>query len=396
MTITKRGIGLLVAGLILLATGFRFGYPELTVLGCAGLLAVLLAHAYAALRPRLAVTRRAEPDRVMRGEDSRMTLTVRNANRVRAATLIAYDRCGPATVPVPVLQLRPGQDTVTEYPVPTARRGVVAVGPLRIVRRDPLSLVTMARSHGETARVWVYPKVHPLSAVPVGVVRSLDGRVDRVPHGTITFDTLRGYVVGDELRHVHWRTSARVGELMVREHLDTSLPRLVVLLDDRPVAHPGLGGGTSDSFESACEAAASIVMAAQREELPLTLQTVTGVTAGGDGRRITDTRPYLDLLAEAQLRDSASPGDGDELSQATARLRQRRLGDTLVYLTGPGRADDLGQVGSLRGAYPTIIVGALGALGATGSAPAPTEGMVVLSAADGADFAAEWDGVRAW
>jgi uncharacterized protein (DUF58 family) len=333
----------------------------------------------------------------MRGEDSRMTLTVRNANRLRAATLVAYDRCGQNTVPVPVLQLRAGHDTTTGYPVPTDRRGIVTIGPLHLVRRDPLGLVTVARSYGGTSRVWVYPKVHPMSAVPVGVVRSLDGRVDRVPHGTITFDTLREYVVGDELRHVHWRTTARVGELMVREHLDTSLPRLVILLDDRAGAHPGRTGGTADSvsgtadsFEAACEAAASIVTAAQREELPLALQTVTGATAGGDGRRITDGRPYLELLAEAQLH---ADGDGDHLGEATARLRHRRPGDTLIFLTGPGRAEDLGQIGSLRGAYPTIVVGTLSG---TATVPSTVEGMLVLSAADGADFAAEWDAVRTW
>jgi uncharacterized protein (DUF58 family) len=392
--ITGRGIGLLVAGPLLLGGGYTFGYPELTVLGCAAVLAVLLAVAHAALRPSLGVTRRADPDRVMRGEDSQMTLTVRNANRRLSATLIAYDRCGPATVPVPVLRLPPGQDTTTGYPVPTDRRGIVTVGPLRIVRRDALGLVTLARSQGGSSRVWVYPKVHPLTAVPVGIVRSLDGRVDRVPHGTITFDTLRAYVVGDELRHVHWRTTARVGELMVREHLDTSLPRLVVLLDDRAGAHPGAAGGTADSFEAACEAAASIVLAAQREELPLALLTVGGGTAGGDGRRVTGARPYLDLLAEATLRPApGGPGTGDDLDRAVSRLRHHRPGDTLVFLTGPGTAADLGQLGSLRGAYPTIVVGALAG---TETAPSTMEGMVVLSAADGADFASEWDGVGGW
>jgi uncharacterized protein (DUF58 family) len=390
MRITARGIGLLAAGPILLVAGFLFGYPELTVLGCAALVAVLLAVGYAAWRPTLGVRRRADPDRVMRGEDSRMTLTVRNTSRLRAATLIAYDRCGSTVVPVPVLRLRPGHDTHTEYPVPTNRRGIVTVGPLRVVRRDPLGLANVARSHGEPALVWVYPKVHLLSAVPVGVVRSLDGRVDRVPHGTITFDTLREYVVGDELRHVHWRTTARIGELMVREHLDTSLPRLVVLLDDRLAAHPGGTDGTADSFEAACEAAASIAVAAHREELPLALQTVSGEFAGGDGRRAAVTRPYLDLLAEARLRGA---GDGDGLEEAVSRLRHRRPGDTLIFLTGPGTATDLGLVGSLRGAYPTIVVGALGG---TESAPSTMEGLVVLSAADGADFASEWDGVRAW
>jgi uncharacterized protein (DUF58 family) len=385
MRVTARGVGLVVAGLVLLGTGFRLGYPELTVLGTAALCAVAFAVVYAAGRPRLGVTRHADPDRVMRGEACTVTLTVRNASRLRSATLIAYDRCGATTVPVPLVRLRPRHDTVTSYPVPTERRGVVRVGPLRVLRRDPLALVTTTRAHGETCQVWVYPRVHALAAVPVGVARSLDGRVDRVPHGTITFDTLREYVIGDELRHVHWRTTARVGELMVREHLDTSLPRLVILLDDRLEAYPH----GPDAFEAACEAAASIVVAAARADLPLALVLVgRDQPVGGDGRRHIDTRAYLDALAEAELhRDTAT------LAGATARLRQRRLGDTLVYLTGPSRPDDLGEIGALRGAYPSIVVGALGSTDAT---PSTMEGLLVLAAADGVDFAVAWDGVRSW
>ena len=381
MRLTARGTGLLVAGPVLLAAGFGFGYRELTVLGCAALLAVASGVAYAAWRPRLHVTRTAEPDRVTRGETSQVTLTVRNASRLRGATLVAYDRCGAATVAVPLLRLRPRRDTVASYPVPTDRRGVVDIGPLRVQRSDPLGVARVARAHGGTSRVWVYPTVHPLAAVPVGVVRSLDGRVDRVPHGSITFDTLREYVIGDELRHVHWRTTARVGELMVREHVDTALPRLVILLDDRSAVH------TPDSFETACEAAASIVIAAHREDLPLALLLTSGALVGGDGRRQTVTREYLDVLAEAVLHE------GPPLAEATARLRQRRIGDTLIHLTGPGGPADLGEIGALRGAYPSIVVGVLG-----GADPVPSAaaGLLVLTAADGSDFAAEWDGVRSW
>ena len=398
MKITARGVGLLLAAGALLGTGFGFGYPELTVIGTAALVALGFALGYAAWRPRLAVTRQADPDRVMRGDASRVTLVVRNVSRLRGATLIAYDRCGATTVPVPLLRLRAGKETTVDYPVPTSRRGVIRVGPLRIVRRDPLGLLTLTRPHGGDNQVWVYPKVHPLTAVPLGVVRSLDGRVDRVPQGSITFDTLREYVIGDELRHVHWRTTARIGELMVREHVDTSLPRLVVLLDDRRDAY-----ADAEDFEAACEAAASIVMAAAREELPIVLQLVNGELTGGasaGGSRHPEsigvpahaaTRPYLDLLAEAVLRKRTGPKDPLEL--ASARLRHRRLGDTLVFVTGIAGAADLGHVGSLRGAYPSIVVGALGG---TDPTPSTSEGLLVLAATDGPDFARAWDGVRAW
>ncbi|WP_328533847.1 DUF58 domain-containing protein [Micromonospora zamorensis] len=392
MGITARGVGLLVAAVVLLGVGFRFAYPELTLLGAAAGAAVGYAALVAAWRPRLTVTRLADPDRVARGEPASMTLTVRNSGRLRSANLLAEDRCGDRTVPVPVLRLRPGRDTEVRYDVPTHRRGVVPVGPLRVTRRDPLGLVALARPYGATVPVWVYPRVHPLTAVPTGAGRSLDGRVDGVPHGSITFDSLREYVVGDELRRVHWRTSARVGELMVRENVDTSLPRLVVLLDNRATAHPERGGGVVESFESACEAAASIVTAAHRADLPVVLlfaaaEPAAPVTPGGEVDGGGAAGP-LDRLAAAEL-----SSDDDAVRAATTRLRQDRLGDTLIFLTGPGGRGELGHVGALRGAYPSVVVGVFGAAEPT---PPGAAGLVVVDAADGAQFAAEWDGVRRW
>ncbi|WFE56875.1 DUF58 domain-containing protein [Micromonospora sp. WMMD712] len=391
MGITARGVGLLVAASVLLGAGFRFAYPELALLGVAAAGAVGYALLVALWRPRLEVTRRADPDRVSRGDPARMVLTVRNAGRLRAANLLAEDRCGDRTVPVPVLRLRPGRDTTVDYDVPTDRRGVVPVGPLRVTRRDPLGLVALARSYSSVVPVWVHPRIHPLTAVPTGAGRSLDGRVDGVPQGSITFDSLREYVVGDELRRVHWRTSARVGELMVRENVDTSLPRIVVLLDNRASAHPGRD---PESFEAACEAAASVVAAALRADLPVSLLLVApeglATPEGPAGEAAGAGIGPLDRLAAARL----DTGDATAALRAAAtRLRRDRLGDTLVFLTGPGGRGELGRLGALRGAYPSVVVGVFGAAEPT---PAGATGMVVVDAADGAAFAAEWDGVRRW
>jgi uncharacterized protein (DUF58 family) len=380
-------------------------------------------------QPRLGVARVADPDRVPRGEASTLTLTVSNVSKLRSATLVADDTCGTRSVPVPVLRLRPRRDTTVSYPVPTDRRGVVLIGPLRVTRRDPLGLIGMTRRQGGATQVWVYPRIHQLTAVPPGVARSLDGRVDRVPHGSITFDTLREYVVGDELRHVHWRTTAKVGELMVREHLDTSLPRLVVLLDDRAASHPDVRQGVAETFESACEAAASVVAAAFREDLPIVLHlvsegTVSDSTLPATGTpaargRARGTRKFLDLLAEATLHagpgtdtnalarsgpvDGAQPRTGrgwrpqGALYNVTSRLRQQRVGDTLVYLTGPGGREDLGLVSALRGSYPSVVVAVFGEASPdspAGGGVSTDTGLVVLEAADGTDFAAEWDRLR--
>jgi uncharacterized protein (DUF58 family) len=385
--LTGRGIGLLVAAILLLVAGFGFGYPELAVLGFAALVAVLAALAFVAWRPRLEIRREADPDRVMRGEPCRVTLEVGNASRFLGTSLVARDRVRPGgTVGVPLVQLRPGRRTRVSYPVPTARRGLVRIGPLEISRRDPLGLVGALRRYGDTAMVWVRPRIHAIGAVPIGLSRSMDGRVDRVPHGSITFAALREYVIGDDLRHVHWRTSARVGELMVREHVDTSLPRIVILLDDRIPAHDRDAAGES-TFEAACEAAASVLVAAVNADVHVELQLVTGKATGGG---TAEAAAMLDLLAEAELVAGTAE---DALSVAAERLRVRRLGDTLLYLAGPTHQDDLGTLASLKGAYPSIIAGVFGPVESGLSANA---GVLVVGAADGAEFAAAWDAVRAW
>jgi uncharacterized protein (DUF58 family) len=375
--VSARGGGILVAAVALLSIGFRYGYPDLALLGAAGGVAVACGIVFAVWRPGLGVQRVASPDRVARGEPATMTLTVQNTSKLRAASLVATDRCGSGSVPVPLLRLRPGRDTTVQYPVPTRRRGVVPVGPLRVTRTDPLGLITLSRTYGGVTTVWVHPRIHLLRAVPAGMARSLDGRIDKVPQGSITFDSLREYVIGDELRRVHWRSSAKVGELMVREQLDTSEPTIIVLLDDRAVAHPEVRDGTADSFEACCEAAASIIAAAVREDLPVALHLVSGPAPG----------PFLDVLTEAELR-------AGDLTRTLRSLRQSRLGDTLVYLTGPGGRGDLGAVTALRGAYPVVIAGLFGDRDA---APVSAGGgLIVIEAEDGEQFAGAWDGVRGW
>ena len=235
----------------------------------------------------------------------------------------------------------------------------------------------------------MYPRVHPLRAVPAGVARSLDGRVDRVPHGSITFDSLREYVVGDELRRVHWRTSARVGELMVREHVDTSLPRLVVLLDNRAAAHPGARGGMAETFEAACEAAASVVTAALREELPVTLRSHGRAPAA-----TAAARPTLDRLAAGGL-PRCRPAPTARCARRSTRLRQRpRSATPSSSSPAPVARPTSATSPALRCGVPVAAGGASSAAAGVGAGgPA---GLVVLDAADGAEFAAEWDGVRRW
>lgn len=375
--VTGRGWGLAISGALLLALGYRLDYTEPVTIGAAAVTAFGVALLVAGWRPRLTVTRVVAPERVERGQPCRVALTVRNDGKFRAVSMIAHDAIDDVRVVVPLQRVRPRKEAVVDYDVPTHRRGIFTLGPLTVGRRDPLGLVKLSRAYGETGTVWVHPIVHPLHTSPQGVARSMDGQHDRVEHGSLTFHALREYVIGDDLRHVHWRTSARIGELMMRENVDTSLPRIVVLLDDRRASYRG------DGFETACDAAASIVVAALREGLSCAMTLTGGAVVAAGGRD-----DYLDALAEARPSE-----DENALNDAVVRLRHQRLGDTLIYLTGSARPLETPQIASLRGGHPALLAAVLGP-GNPGHTT--VNGIPVLGAADGEEFVAAWHGAGAW
>ncbi|RRR97520.1 DUF58 domain-containing protein [Glycomyces terrestris] len=380
--VTSRGVGLAIAAAALIASGWLWGYPELAAVGAAAALACVAAGSVIAARPRLEVERTVTPDRVSAGHTATVALTVRNAGRWRAVNARAVDAYGGTgietrRVAVPLARLRPGRSAGASYTIRAERRGVVDAGPLGIGKRDLLGLAATAGNFGPSARLWVHPRLHQLGRTPDGLARSLEGTADKVEQGSLTFHALREYVIGDELRHVHWRTSARIGKLMVKEHLDTSLPTVAIAIDDRAESWPALPGvQVPDAFEAACEAAYSVLTACFRAEYHAALVPASGATVSGAGRD-----SYGDLLAEL------APDAKDGLDAYVARLTAARYGDTLVWITGTEPPTD--RLALLKRAYPTVIAVHLAA-GLPASATL-AGGLPTVRAADGEQFAAAWN-----
>jgi uncharacterized protein (DUF58 family) len=385
--VTARGVGLAVAAAALIASGWLWGYPELAALGAAAALACVAAGSVIAAKPRLDVARTVTPDRVSVGHTATVQLTVRNTGRWRAVNARAVDAYGTVQiygsqaspsggietrrVAVPLARLRPGKSAGASYVISAERRGVVDAGPLGIGKRDLLGLAATAGNFGPTARLWIHPRLHQLARTPDGLARSLEGTADKVEQGSLTFHALREYVIGDELRHVHWRTSARIGKLMVKEHLDTSLPTVAIAIDDRAESWPH-----PDPFEAACEAAYSVLTACFRAEYHAALVPASGARLSGAGRD-----SYGDLLAEL------APNAKDTLDAYVARLTAARYGDTLVWITGTEPPTD--RLAQLKRAYPTVIAVHL-AHGLPTSASL-AGGLPTVRAADGEQFAAAWN-----
>lgn len=343
--LSATGWGVLAAGAALTGAGYAFGYPEGVVLGSACLLAVVAAVGWTAPRPRLSARRRIAPRKVSRGDDADGIVTLANSGPRTRRGLRATDLYGgvPLTVEVPVL--RPGGEHEVLYALPTGRRGRITVGPLKLERTDPLGLSRRVREYGGTDTLVVRPKVCLLPVLPSGKAHHVEGPTsDTADDGSLTFHALREYVLGDDLRRVHWRSTARTGTLMVRQMVDVSLPHTTIVLDTRPAAYT-----SGDDFELAVDCAASIAYAAARSNFPVHLVSEAGPVLHTDGSG-NDAEAILDRLALVRRSDAVSA------AAAFDDLEHARGGGSLIVVTGTADTSGLTALGRVRRRFDRIVI----------------------------------------
>ena len=339
---TPVGWAVLGGAIVAHAVGWGLGYPAALTVAAAGYLALLVAVAWTWARPQLGLTRALTPQRVVRGERAEAVLTLANPRRRPLPALVGRDRVGERVVSVALPRLPAGGTEVARYVLPTERRGVIGVGPLAVVRQDPLGLLQAARAFGATDTLWVYPRIHDVSPPGAGQRRDLEGPTSDGAAGSITFHALREYVVGDDLRLVHWRSTARTGTLMIRQQADPSQPQTTVVLDTHVASYD------AETFEAAVEAAASIIAACAGHRFPVRLHTGTGLVAGGGGRAsASGLLDHLTPLARA---------DDGRLGAVAARLAAEPAGHSLVVVTGDPDPSDLMAVEAQRPRYDSMAV----------------------------------------
>ncbi|MEO3825147.1 DUF58 domain-containing protein [Actinomadura sp. B10D3] len=368
--LTPLGWGTAAVSVPLYAAGWWLGYPEPAMLAVAGLVAVAGAALWTLPRPKLDVRREIAPLKVERGEPAVGVLHVTNRGR-SARGLSARDAAGATSVAVDIPRLRAGGKRSVTYRLPTDRRGEIPVGPLRLVRADPLRLARRVREYGAPQTMLVRPKTVRLGLLPSGRAHHLEGPTsDRSPAGTATFHALREYVIGDELRHIHWKSSARTGTLMVRRLVDASLPTTTVVLEARPEAWP-----EPDDFELAVDAAASVAVGAASASFPVRILTGNGAladTRGGPG----DVEVLLDRLTAVQ------PEDGPR--STVDAVRRVPAGGSLVVVANGGA--ELGRIASVRSRFDRVVV-----LRVRPPEPASAPpGVQVVDVADLDDLAESW------
>lgn len=344
--LTRQG-WLVAAGAVLLVVAGRvLGLPELYAMGLvAALLLVVALVMVGTARLDLSVGRSIHPHRVQVGTTTRVELAIRNQRATRTPVLRLRDPVtGTRGAELLVAPLDRGERAVAAYRLPTDRRGLMEVGPLGVEVEDPFGLARLSTTGAPRLSVTVYPHVDPIDPLPYTTGHDpLAGARQPNSLGRTgeDFYALRPYVVGDDLRRVHWPSSARHDELLVRQQELPWQGRTTVLLDVRRSAHAG------DSLEVAVSAAASIVAATARRRDLIRLLT----TAGSD----SDFSPGSDHVDAIMEHLAVVPAaHGASLRRTVDLLARRSTGGALVAIVAEAPDEDLRAIASLRGRYGSI------------------------------------------
>lgn len=339
---------LLVARLIGTTQIYQLGYALAGLLLAALVLGLFLSRG-------LGYSRRIpEEERMVAGRPSHVHLMVSNASQTRSPGVEIVDHLPERRLLQTPPVEGPGTRKIQE-PVLFARRGLYELGPAEIQTTDPFELLGFTRRFGERTQVVVYPEVFELAGFPLrGRSRDAGARGSFAQQGD-EFSGLREYRRGDDRRHIHWKSVARTGELIVREFAQSAPRRHTVLLD---LHRRGIGAPEVE-VEDAVSAAGSVLWHLVREGLPARLLcTDRARSASAFG---ADEKAYwraMDLLAFARADGDVEPGDFlDE------KLREEReeLGEGVVLISRSLGATFVKSVEKLRAAGLSAVVIALAA-----------------------------------
>lgn len=394
-------LGVVVVGACLLSYGLAISlhWREFAALAIGFGLVLAIAVPYVTFGGQLRLDRRIEPSRIQVDGTARSVLTVTNTGRHKTSPRVIEDSFGDTPWQHDVRSLDRGESATSDDRLPSGRRGVFDIGPATIVKTDPLGILRRSLGRVEVSQLWVHPRTVALASLRSGFAKDLEGPTsDTSPAGDVSFHTIREYVHGDDVRHVHWLSTAKTGTLMVRHYVDNRRPYLGVLVDADP-RHL-----SPDGFERALEVAASHLRSADLDGRPVAVVV-------GDQEVMTPTSPIdtegaLDRLCLSSLGDRGQsangPGPGPDRRNGRAdgptsladRARRLRLVapevSALLIVTGLRSAPELLEVVDEARRHGKVVV--------TRIVPHDTEPIVVpgsrvIDCQDVDSFAVTWQRV---
>lgn len=333
-------LGWFVVGftLISLVLAVTFGLVEYAVAAAFGVIMLLVAVPYLIGRAQGDISLGLQNDRVTVGAGAVITVTVHNSRqRPQLPTRVEVtveDEIVSLSVPL----LAPNASTVVTAELPTPQRGIIRVGPATTVRQDPLGMFRRARTDDSKLTLYVHPQTVVVPSSSIGLIRDLDGNpTSRIVDSDIAFHAVRPYMPGDAQRHIHWKSTAKTGALMVKQFEETKRSRLALLLatDESEYA-------SAAEFELAVSVVASLGQQSIRDgrETEALLSPTRHDSSGAADRRVRSLatvtpRSLLDALAGIGEMQGATTieylGSRAALSRRNASLVTVVVGSPVSY-----------------------------------------------------------------
>jgi uncharacterized protein (DUF58 family) len=315
LTGTVTGLGMAIAVVVMLGLvfGYLLGWAELVGVAFAGLVLLLVATLFLLGRNSYDVRLSLNGGRVVVGEPASAQISVHNPSRFRLSAVRAEVPVGEGVAEFALPGLRPKSSVDERFSIPTGRRGVVAVGPVRTVRADPLGLLRREYVWTSFVELFIHPVTIPIPSTSTGLIRDLEGNPTRdLTDSDVSFHALREYAPGDDRRYIHWKSTARTGRLMVRQFEETRRSHLVIALSLASADYH-----SEEEFELAVSVAGSLGIRAilDARELSVVASEVTPEFA----RHQVNTLRRLSTLTRSRLLDDLARVDHDALAY--------RLGD---------------------------------------------------------------------
>lgn len=306
--VSPTGWLVLAAASASLGIAWGLGWIELAFVGGTLLAALLVAIPFVFGRVRYRVAIELQPHRVVAGERALGRLVVANTGDTPSVPSQLELPVGAGLAEFVIPAIAPGREHEELFAVPTHRRAVIVAGPAASVRGDQLGLLRREVRWTEPVELFVHPVTARLKPSAAGLVRDLEGEVTKtITDNDISFHALRAYEPGDALRNVHWRTSARTGQLMVRQYEETRRSQLLLVQATRADHY-----ASEAEFELAVSVLASLGVQVIRDATRLAVATDRLTLATATPTALLDDTSRIDPI------DAPGQGGGSRAQVAPA------------------------------------------------------------------------------
>lgn len=294
-------------------------------------------------RPQVSIVRQINPSLVYEGDQAVVEATITNRGRFRILNPTFEDEVGGlGAARFHASSIKANESVIANYQIVCRPRGIYTVGPAVLALHDPFSFARRRSIVGGSDRLVVYPEVERLTGFPV--VRGRDpavhaSRPEFSHRGGEDFYTIREYRTGDDLRRVHWPTSARRDQLMIRQLETPWQSQALVMLDVRSSAYP-----SPAAFEKAVKGAASVTSHLFGSGFETSVWTGSLALNAGE--------PYAKIMETLAV---VRPVAVFDVIAAANRLQKSGRGGALIIVTGRPDADLLTVHRLLSRDYPSTI-----------------------------------------